>query len=132
MGIIWRSLNLKKSFLEKLWEKSTCNSFFAIQVHVIFVHHWHITHLWSIKNQNRMFYGFLLSLDTFSMLKKIFWNFSNFWLIWGLYGKNIQFEYTSQSSQLAGDRISGGAVARIIKSLKRRESLLIGYKYCAQ
>ena len=43
-----------------------------------------------------------------------------------------KLEANIQIHKSAGDRISGGAVARVIKSFKRRESLLVGYKYCAQ
>ena len=38
-------------------------------------------------------------------------------------------EANIQIHKSAGARISGGAVARVIKSFKRRESLLVGYNY---
>ena len=40
-----------KYFVLSLW------TVYAIKVHVIFVHKWHITHLWCIKNQNGKFYA---------------------------------------------------------------------------
>ena len=82
---------LKKSFFENLWEKSTWNSFFAIEIHIILVHKWHITHLWCIKQHIGKFYGFVLSQDTFWILKTIFLKFMNFWPIWGLLGVTRNF-----------------------------------------
>ena len=96
MGIIWRSLDLKRKLLfgEFVRKKSTWSP-------VIFVRKWHVTHLWCIKNQNRKFYGFVLSQDTFSILKTIFWFFFfNFWHLWPLRGNKVfkKNKYVSYSS----------------------------------
>ena len=46
--------------------------------------------------------------------------------------ENWRQTFKFQIHKSAGDRISAGAVARVIKSFKRRESLLVGYNYLVQ
>ena len=70
----------KKLIFGQLVRKIDLKFVFCFTSPVIFVHKGHITHLWCIKNQNRKIYGFVLSLDTFSILKTFF-NFFNFWHI---------------------------------------------------
>ena len=62
----------KKTHFWTISEKNRLEVCFCFTSPVIFVHKGHITHLWCIKNQNRKIYVFVLSLDTFSILKTFF------------------------------------------------------------